>query len=82
MRFVPGDPNKHSLTARGLDFETIVQEITTNGVKMTYRNPQYPGQIVVVAEILGYTHCIACEPVRDGWRIITAWPSRKYHHTQ
>lgn len=78
MKFIPGDPNKASLKARGLDFETILSAIA-EGIVEIYPNPKFPGQIVLVAEINGYMHAIPCEPVgADVWRIITAWPSGKH----
>ena len=76
MRFIPGDETKASLKDRGLTFEMIISAPVLGFIP----HPARPGQMLLIVEIAGYAHAAPCE--RRGvevWRIITAYPSRKYH---
>ncbi len=75
MKFIPGDENKDSMTARGLTFE----QVANAPVLAVLPNPGHPGQILLVVEISGYAVAAPCERRGDAWRIITAYPSRKHH---
>ncbi len=39
----------------------------------------HPTQMILIIELNGYVHAAPCEKRGDTWRIITAYPSRKYH---
>jgi hypothetical protein len=41
-------------------------------------NPAHIGQMLLIVEINGYAHAAPCELRGGAWRIITAYPSRKY----
>lgn len=75
MDFVGGDDAKGSLYARGITFEQIMAAPILGFIP----NPTYLGQMLLIVEIKGYAHAAPCERRGDVWRIITAYPSRKYH---
>jgi|GEM_PF-2481193 len=75
VEFIPGDGAKQSLEERGLTFEMIL----TAPVLDMIPNPARPGQMLLLVEIEGYAHAAPCERRDGAWRIITAYPSRKYH---
>lgn len=75
VKFVPGDGAKQSLEDRGLTFEMIL----TAPVLDMIPNPARAGQMLLIVEIEGYVHAAPCEQRGLAWRIITAYPSRKYH---
>ncbi len=75
VRFVPGDMEKESMKARGITFEQVATALVLD----TLPNPGYPDQILLIVEIAGYVHAVPCERRGAAWRIITAYPSRKYH---
>lgn len=66
---------KESLKARGITFEQIAMAPVLDILP----NPVHPDQILLIVEIAGYAHVAPCERRGDAWRIITAYPSRKYH---
>ena len=74
VRFILGDEGKESMKTRGLTFE----QVATAPVLDTLPNPGHPDQILLIIEIAGYVHVAPCERRGDAWRIITAYPSRKY----
>lgn len=74
VKFIPGDEAKESLKDRGLTFEMI----TSAPVLGFIPNPARQGQMLLIVEIAGYAHVAPCEKRGDAWRIITAYPSRKY----
>jgi hypothetical protein len=74
VRFIPGDEEKESMKARGITFE----QVATAPLLDTLPNPGHPDQMLLIVEIGGYVHVAPCERRGDAWRIITAYPSRKY----
>ncbi len=74
MKFVPGDDSKESMSRRGLTFE----DVTSAPVLDVIPNPNYPEQILLIVEIDDYAVVAPCERRGDAWRIITAFPSRKF----
>lgn len=79
VKFIPGDENKDSMTARGLDFEMILHAIGAGKVLAFESHPSRPDQKLLIVEIAGYAVAAPCERRGDAWRIITAYPSRKHH---
>jgi len=75
VRFIPGDETKTSLKSRGLSFEMIISAPVLGFVP----HPSRPSQMILLVEIAGYVHAAPCEWRGEAWRIITAFPSRKYH---
>jgi hypothetical protein len=75
VRFIAGDETKASLRDRGLTFEMILSAPVLGFIP----NPARHGQMLLIIEISGYAHAAPCERRGDAWRIITAFPSRKYH---
>lgn len=75
MRFIAGDETKASLRDRGLTFEMLLSAPVLGFIP----NPAHQGQMLLIIEISGYVHAAPCEQRGDAWRIITAFPSRKYH---
>ena len=79
MRFIPGDESKESLRARGLTFEMILEAIAMGNVLDFIVNTNRSGQMLLIVKINHYVHVAPCERRGSEWRIITAYPSRKYH---
>lgn len=75
VKFIAGDGAKESLRARGLTFEMILSAPVLGFIP----NPAHPGQMLLIFEIARYAHAAPCERRGEFWRIITAYPSRKYH---
>ena len=75
VRFILGDVEKESMKARGITFE----QVATAPVLDTLPNAGHPDQILLIVEIAGYVHAVPCERRGAVWRMITAYPSRKYH---
>lgn len=74
VKFVPGDEGKESMKDRGLTFEMIASAPVLGFIP----NPARQGQMLLIVEIAGYAHAAPCEMRGNAWRIITAYPSRKY----
>ena len=74
VKFIPGDDAKESLKDRGLTFEMIASAPVLGFIP----NPARQDQMLLIVEIAGYAHAAPCEKRGDAWRIITAYPSRKY----
>jgi hypothetical protein len=74
VRFIPGDEEKESMKARGITFEQVATALLLD----TLPNPGHPDQMLMIVELAGYVHVAPCERRGDAWRIITAYPSRKY----
>jgi len=55
VRILPGDPNKQSLTDRGLTFEMILEAIDSGGLLDMLPDAAHPGQVVLAVEISGYS---------------------------
>lgn len=75
VKFLPGDEAKKSLEDRGLTFDMILNAPVLDVIP----NPARASQILLIVNIAGYAHAAPCELRGDAWRIITAYPSRKYH---
>ena len=75
VEFSPGDEAKESMKQRGLTFRQVAEA----PILAVIPNPKYPDQLLLIVEIAGYTYAAPCELRGDRWRIITAYPSRKYH---
>ena len=63
------------MKARGLTFE----QIALAPVLDTLPHPIHLNQILLIVEIAGYAYVAPRERRGNAWRIITAYPSRKYH---
>ena len=74
MRLVAGDEAKESLKERGLTFDMILASPVLDFIP----NLGYPGQMLLILDIGGYVHAAPCEQRGDVWRVITAFPSRKF----
>jgi hypothetical protein len=81
MGFLAGDEFKESLHSRGLTFERVLEAVASGELLDFIPNPvsAYPDQMLLIVKINGYVHAAPCEPKGHDWRIITAFPSRKYH---
>lgn len=61
---------------RGVSFEQAENEILENRYSFEEKTN---GERVLIVKINNYTHCVAFEIRENKIRLITIYPSRKYH---
>ena len=62
------------------DAEDIIRAIDKCNDLVVLEHPnraQYPDQYILAVPYANYVYAVPCERTQDGWKLITAYPSRK-----